>query len=155
MTMHDVAPLEATTEIDVPVERVWELVSDLRNTARWSPQCVRTFMRGETAVGRTALNLNRRGFLLWPTQSQVVRVVPEREIAFRVKENFTVWSYLLEDLGEGRTRLTNRREAPQGISGVSVRLTKVAFGGVPGFTEELQSGMEQTLAGIKAEAEAG
>ena len=99
------------------------------------------------------INLNRRGLLVWPTQSEVVRFAPEKEIAFRVKENFTVWSYELEDLGDGRTRLTSRREAPQGISDLSVGLTKVAFGGVEGFTTELEQGMNQTLTRIKADAE--
>ena len=60
----------------------------------------------------------------------------------------------LEDLGEGRTRLTSRRETPQGISDLSVSLTKVAFGGVDSFTTELEQGMNQTLAKIKADAAA-
>jgi uncharacterized protein YndB with AHSA1/START domain len=151
--LQNVEPLEATIDIDAPPAKVWSLVSDLRNMARWSPQCVKTFIRGDVAVGAKAWNLNKRGLLVWPTQSKIVRLVPEQEIAFRVKENYTVWSYRLEDLGEGRTRLTSRRDAPQCISDISVRLTKVALGGVPEFTSELQSGMQQTLARIKADAE--
>ena len=37
----DVAPLEATTEIDAPPAAVWALVSDLRRMPRWSPQCAK------------------------------------------------------------------------------------------------------------------
>jgi uncharacterized protein YndB with AHSA1/START domain len=153
MPLQNVEPLEATIEIDAPSAKVWSLVSDLRNMSRWSPQCFKTFLRGDIAVGAKAVNLNRRGLLVWPTQSKVVRLTPEREIAFRVKENYTVWSYRLEDLGQGRTRLISRREAPQGISDISVRLTKVAFGSVPQFTSELHAGMNETLARIKADAE--
>jgi uncharacterized protein YndB with AHSA1/START domain len=153
MPLQNVEPLEATIEIDAPPAKVWSLVSDLRNMSRWSPQCVKTFIRGDVAVGAKAVNLNRRGLLLWPTQSKVVRLTPEQEIAFRVKENYTVWSYRLEDLGGDRTRLTSRREAPQGVSDLSVRLTKVALGGVPQFTDELRTGMQETLARIKADAE--
>ena len=153
MPLQNVEPLEAAIDIDAPPADVWRLVSDLRNMPRWSPQCRKTFIRGDVAVGTTALNVNRRGVLVWPTQSKVVRLSPEQEIAFRVKENYTVWSYRLEDLGGGRTRLVSRREAPQGISDVSVRLTRLAFGGVPQFTAELQQGMQQTLARIKADAE--
>ena len=153
MALQNVEPLEATIEIEASPARVWSLVSDLRNMSRWSPQCMKTFVRGDIAVGSKTVNLNRRGLLVWPTQSKVVRLTPEREIAFRVKENYTVWSYTLEDLGEGRTRLVSRREAPQGISDVSVRLTKVALGGVTEFTSELQDGMRATLARIKADAE--
>ena len=153
MALQNVEPLEASIEIEAPPARVWSLVSDLRNMSRWSPQCMKTFVRGDIGVGTKTININRRGFLVWPTQSKVVRLTPEREIAFRVKENYTVWSYTLEDLGGGRTRLVSRREAPQGISDVSVRLTKAALGGVTEFTSELEDGMRATLAGIKADAE--
>ena len=153
MPLQNVAPIQASVEIDAPVAEVWTLVSDLRNMSRWSPQNVKTFLRGDGGVGTRMVNLNRRGLLVWPTQSQVVRFAPQQEIAFRVKENFTVWSYELEDLGDGRTRLTSRREAPHGISDLSVGLTKIAFGGVDSFTTELEQGMTQTLTRINADAE--
>jgi uncharacterized protein YndB with AHSA1/START domain len=154
MPLLDVAPIEATLEIAAPPAKVWALVSDLRNMARWSPQVVKTFVKAPVAEGSTMFNINRRKLLVWPTQSKVVRFVPEQEIAFRVKENFTVWSYRLEATEDGGTRLTSRREAPQGISDLSVGLTKRALGGVDEFTTELQQGMRQTLAKIKADAEA-
>ena len=31
--------LQAQIDINAPVSRVWELVSDLGNMPRWSPQC--------------------------------------------------------------------------------------------------------------------
>ena len=49
--------------------------------------------------------------------------------------------------------MVQRREAPKGISDVSVRLTNAVLGGVDDFTTELQQGMAQTLARIKADAE--
>jgi uncharacterized protein YndB with AHSA1/START domain len=154
MPLQDVAPLVATTEIDAPPATVWALVSDLRNMARWSPQCVKTFVRGGGPVqlGSLMVNVNRRKLLVWPTQSKVVRFTPEREIAFRVRENYTVWSYELEPTATG-TRLTARREAPQGISDLSVKLTNRALGGVDKFVVELEQGMAETLGRIKAEAE--
>lgn len=153
--MTDVAPIEATVEIDAPPARVWSLVSDLRNMARWSPQCVRTFVRGggPVTLGSRMVNVNRRGLLFWPTQSKVVRFEQEREVAFRVKENWTVWSYTLEPTADGGTRLTARREAPTGVSDLSVKLTKAVLGGVETFTDELREGMAQTLSKIKADAE--
>ena len=152
MPLLNVALIEATVEIGAPPAKVWELVSDLRNMARWSPQVVKTFVKAPVAEGSTMFNINRRKLLVWPTQAKVVRFVPEQEIAFRVKENFTVWSYQLEPSGTG-TRLTSRREAPQGISDLSVGLTKRALGGVDVFTTELQDGMRETLEKIKADAE--
>ena len=154
MPLQDVAPIEATIEIDASPAEVWALLSDVRNMARWSPQVVRTFVRGggEVGLGSRMVNLNRRKLLFWPTQSKVVRFTPEKEIAFRVKENLTIWSYELEPTGTG-TRVLARREAPQGLSDLSVGLTKAALGGVDRFTEELEHGLNETLRKVKADAE--
>ena len=154
MPLTDVAPLEATVEIDAPPAQVWSLVSDLRNMARWSPQTAKSFLRGQNGPGARFVNINRKGLLVWPTQTKVVRFEEGTEIAWRVKENFTIWSLRLEPTADGGTRLVQTREAPDGISDVSVNLTKVAFGGVPKFTRTLQADMARTLAQIKAEAEA-
>src|SRR3954469_26050005 len=111
MPTQEVAPLEATIEIDAPVAHVGALVSALRNMSRWSPQVVRTFVRGggELAVGTRLFNINRRKLLFWPTQAKIVRFTPEKEVAFRIKENFVVWSYALEATPSG-TRVVARRE---------------------------------------------
>jgi uncharacterized protein YndB with AHSA1/START domain len=148
--------LEETIEVDASPARVWSLVSDVRRMARWSPQVQRTFVRGGGAaqLGTRTVNVNRRGLLVWPTQAKVVRFEPHREIALRIKENFTIWSFLLEPTDAGGTRITQRRETPQGISSVSHRLTDAVLGGQEQFTAELRDGMRQTLARIKAEAEA-
>lgn len=154
MPLTDVAPIEATIDIAAPPAKVWALVSDLRNMARWSPQTAKSFLRGQNGPGARFLNINRKGLLVWPTQTKVVRYEEGTEIAWRVKENFTIWSLRLEPTADGGTRLVQTREAPDGISDVSVNLTKVAFGGVPKFTRTLQADMGRTLALIKAEAEA-
>jgi uncharacterized protein YndB with AHSA1/START domain len=152
----DVAPIEASVEIAAPPAVVWSLVSDLRNMPRWSPQTVKSFLRGgRNGLGARFFNINRKGLLVWPTQSMVVRFEEGREIAWRVKENYTVWSIRLEPTSDGATRVVQTREAPQGISDVSVNLTKVAFGGVDAFTRTLQEDMGTTLARVKAAAEQG
>jgi uncharacterized protein YndB with AHSA1/START domain len=147
--------LEAGIEIDASPARVWSLVSDLPRMAAWSPQVVRTFVRGGAVrQGTRTLNLNRRGVLFWPTRAKVVRFEPHREIALRIQENFTIWSFVLEPTKAGGTLVTQRREAPDGISPISLRLTEAVLGGQQGFTEELREGMRRTLARLKAEAEA-
>lgn len=150
------AQLEATIEIDAPPAQVWALISDPRRMAAFSPQVVKTVVRGGGPVtkGTKFLNLNHRGPVLWPTQSMVVRFEPHTDFAFRVRENRTIWSFALEPTPDGGTRLTQRRETPQGISNLSLRLTRVALGGVPKFTGELAEGMRETLAKVKAAAEA-
>ncbi len=153
MTETAVAPLEAEIEIAAPPARVWELLSDLRQMPRWSDQTWKVFARGDIAEGTSMLNLNKMGWRVWPTSARVVDFEPERRVAFRVRENRTVWSFELSPTPSG-TRVVHRREAPQGISGLSTGLTKVALGGVPSFTRALQRGMQQTLSRVKADAEA-
>ncbi len=149
------AQLEESIEIAASPAQVWSLVSDLRKMEDWSPQVVRTFVRGGmVGKGTKVVNLNRKGLLMWPTQAMVVRFEPHTDFAFRIKENYTIWSFALEPTADGGTRVTQRRETPRGISSISTRLTKVALGGVPAFTDELAAGMRQTLARLKADAEA-
>jgi uncharacterized protein YndB with AHSA1/START domain len=154
MPLTDVAPIEATIDIAAPPAVVWGLVSDLRNMAQWSPQTVKSFLRGENGLGARFFNINRMGLLVWPTQTKVVRFEEGTEIAWRVKENLTVWSIRLEPTADGGTHVVQMREAPDGISDISVGLTKVAFGGVPKFTRTLQDDMVKTLTQIKTAAEA-
>lgn len=164
MPLKNVAPIEVAIEIAAPPAVVWGLVSDLTNMPRWSPQCRKVFVlgsstgskgskRGPLGKGTKMLNINRRGLLFWPTQSMVTEVVPEQRIAFRVKENWTIWSFELSPTADGGTRVVQRREAPKGISDVSVGLTKTVLGGVDNFVAELEQGMRQTLGRIKDEAE--
>jgi hypothetical protein len=103
--------------------------------------------------GTRALNINRRGPLVWPTRSKVVAFEPHREFAFRIKDNAVIWAFVLEPTATG-TRLVQERRTPDGITPISLTLQKHVLGGADRFTGELRSGMEQTLARIKAEAEA-
>jgi uncharacterized protein YndB with AHSA1/START domain len=147
--------LEDSIEIDAPVSRVWPLVSDVRRYGEWSPQVTSTRLRNgaeEVALGVQFTNLNRDGDLEWKTTGEIVRFDVEREIAFRVEENWVVWGFSLEPTPHG-SRLTQRREAPDGISDLSIELTDGFMGGQDVFTAALCSGMRQTLAGIKAAAE--
>lgn len=148
------APIEASIEIAAPPAQVWSLLSDLTKMPRWSPQVRKTIVRGGTTKqGAKMFNINRRGLLVWPTQSMVTVFEPEQQLAFRIKENATVWSFTLAPNASGGTTLVEKREAPHGVSDLSIRVTKAVLGGVEKFTAEMQQGMEQTLKRIKAEVE--
>lgn len=153
--MSEYEPLiEESIEVDAPQVKVWALVSDLPRLAEWSPQVVRTIVRGgPIQLGTSMININRQGLKVWPTRSKVVRFEPHDEIAFRIKDNFTIWSFTLETTASGGTRITQRRAAPDGLSGISLKLTEKVLGGQQAFTAELRDGMRQTLERIKAEAE--
>jgi len=147
--------LEDSVEIDAPLARVWALVSDVRRYPDWSPQVQSTRLRGgaeDVTLGVQFTNLNRDGDLEWKTTGEIVRFDPEREVAFRVQENWVIWSFSLEPIPDG-SRVTQRREAPDGISELSLQLTDGFMGGQEAFTAATRSGMRQTLLGIKAAAE--
>lgn len=153
--MREVPVLESTIEIAAPGPRVWELVSDVRRMHEWSPQVTSTRLRSgydEVALGAQFTNRNRLGELEWTTHAEIVRFDPERELAFRVEENWVIWSFVLEPTVVG-TRLTQRRETPEGISDLSHELTEGFLGGQEAFTASMRDGTAQTLAAIKAAAE--
>jgi uncharacterized protein YndB with AHSA1/START domain len=147
--------LEDSVEIDAPTARVWPLVSDVVRMPEWSPQVISTRLRNgydEIALGAEFTNRNRQGELEWITHGRIVELEPERRIAFRIEENWVIWSFTLEPAG-GSTRLVQRREAPDGISELSLELTDGYLGGQEVFTATMRAGMRQTLEAIKAAAE--
>ena len=152
--------LEDSIEINAPADKVWSLVTDIPKMSKWSPQVVKSTVKGGIVKqGATFSNLNKQGIKRWPTGGKVVRFTPPTDtapgdFAFRIRENRTIWSYELEPTADGGTKVTERRETPDGIAGLSLGLTKVVLGGQEKFTAELRSGMRQTLERIKAEAEA-
>ena len=148
------AELEASIDVAAPPAAVWAMVTDIERMASWSPQVVRTSVKGGgVQQGTRFSNLNRQGLIFWPTKGKVVRFEPHRDFAFRIAENRTIWSFELEPLPGGATRVTQRRELPDGISNFSLGLTKIVLGGVDKFTDRLRDGMRLTLERIKAEAE--
>ena len=148
--------IESSVEIDAPPSVVWSIVSDLKRMGEWSPQCRRMIIRGGVVRhGARTININRQGWKVWPTRSYVKVFEPEHELALKIAENGTVWTYRLEALDGDRTRLTESRTAPNGVSSLSNLLTKHVLGGTEAFEDELEQGIQQTLQRIKAEAEAG
>ncbi|WP_300681647.1 SRPBCC family protein [Nocardioides sp.] len=146
--------LKATITIDAEPAQVWALVSDVTRMREWSPQVVRSVvLGGPVKLGSRFLNLNQQGWKRWPTNAKVVRFAPHRDFAFQVVENRSIWSFQLEPTSSGGTEVTHRREAPQGISGLSNFLVKHFLGGQEAFIPELLEGMSQTLERVKAAAE--
>ncbi|OMC40744.1 polyketide cyclase [Mycobacterium sp. GA-1841] len=144
--------LQASIDIDAPVDKVWGLISDLRLMPQWSPQCRLMKPLGPVRPGTRTLNLNRRKFLFWPTTSRLTEVIDKQKLAFLVEANNTVWSYELEPTATG-TRVTETRHAENGTTAISNALVNALMGGVPSFEDELVDGMNASLARIKAAAE--
>ena len=153
--MRTIPTLETSIDIAAPIARVWELVSDVRRMSEWSPQVVSTRLRAgfdTVGLGAQFTNRNVNGEAVWTTHGEIVRFDVEREMAFRVEENWLIWSFVLEPTAHG-TRLTQRREQPDGISELSHELTVGFFGGHDAFTEVMRAGAADTLFALKAAAE--
>jgi uncharacterized protein YndB with AHSA1/START domain len=144
--------LQAQIDIDAPVDKVWELITDTRRMPEWSPQCRKMKTLGPLRQGTRTLNVNRRKRLYWTTTSTITEVIPQRKFAFRVNTNNTIWSYELEPTATG-TRVVESRHAENGVKPTSNFLVNMLFGGVPSFEDELVDGMNASLARIKAAAE--
>lgn len=152
-------PLSASVEIAATPQEVWAAVADLGAMRRRSPELIATWMRGRPAVGRRAVNLNRRKAFVWPTVSRITRWKdPAHDdgrgaLAFHVSPTDVEWSYEVEPLPDGGTLLTERRTALVNPS-LTVRLAaRYAMGGADNHDVELLEGMRRTLASIKAESD--
>ena len=149
------APLiEDSIDIDASPEKVWSVISDLRRMGEWSPQCKKMVVfGGDVKLGTTTLNVNRRGPLVWPTRSKVVTFEPNKELAFKVLDNRTVWSFRIEPTETG-VRLTETRTVPEGgTTKISAVLVDKVMGGEKPFEAELAEGIRETLGKIKRAAQ--
>lgn len=151
------ATLERSVDIAAPPETVWAIVSDLRRTPEWSPECRKLVVLGHGGriePGATLLALNRLRLAIWPTRSVVTDVRPERHVAWSVRSSGATWSYALEPTPTG-TRLLERRDGGTGMPLVAAIFTKVFLGGVSGHSDELDDHIGHSLQRIKTLAEAG
>jgi uncharacterized protein YndB with AHSA1/START domain len=147
---------EVSLRIDAPPERIYEIVTDIRNMGRLSPECTGGRWLGSAAgpvVGSRFKGSNRRGWVRWSTVNEVVAAEPAREFAFETQQSGMRWTYRIEPDGEGSV-VTERRERYKARTGIATVFTKLALGGVEEHDDELRAGMRATLERLKAVAEA-
>lgn len=144
---------KTTVEMAAPPEGVYALISDVTRMGEWSPECHRCeWVEGATGpvVGARFRGHNHIGPMRWSTTSKVVAAEPGREFAFTVvlgDREETRWRYQLEPSGVG-TLVTESYEflwAPLYIRLADVFMPR---------DRQLQRGMRETLARLKATAEA-
>lgn len=144
-----------TVSVDARPEVVWDLVSDITRMGDWSPECTGGRWLGRRKgpqAGALFVGYNRRGWLRWITTAKVEEAERGRSFVFRVRESGVRWGYTFEPDGDG-TRLTEFRDLTTARNGL-IRATGVFLGGAEEHGEELRDGMRQTLARVKAAAEA-
>ncbi len=151
--MHD----EVTVHMKAPAERIWELVADVRNTGRFSPETLEAeWLGGATgpALGarfRGHVKRNGRGPMYW-TVCEVTACEPGREFGFAVMAGslrVNNWHYRFTPNGEG-TDVTESFALEQGpatriywaIAGRARRRTNVR--GMTATLERIRAVAEQT-----------
>jgi hypothetical protein len=145
-----------TVSIDARPEVVWDLVSDITRMGEWSPECTggRWFGRRKgPEVGATFVGYNRRGRIRWLTTAKVEESERGRSFVFRIRESGVRWSYEFAPDGDGTT-LSEFRDLSGARVGMIRTFSTVFLGGMDDHAGELREGMRQTLARIKAAAEA-
>jgi dimethylaniline monooxygenase (N-oxide forming) len=146
---------EVTMRIEAPAEHIYDLVSDVSQMGRWSPECTGGRWLGKAtgpAVGARFRGSNRRGWVRWSTVNEVVAADPGREFAFETKQSGTRWGYRLEPDGDG-TLVTEWREPWRDRPKVAAVFANLLLGGGEAHEDELRDGMRHTLERVKAAAE--
>jgi uncharacterized protein YndB with AHSA1/START domain len=147
--------LRAETTIDATPDRVWSVLADLSRMPELSPETVRMVPlgRGGLRTGQWYLGINRRKAVVWPTRNVVADVQPGRSLAWDTRSSGARWIYELEPEGSG-TRVVHRRPVPHGLTRLAKVFGALALGGGDEHADELEAGMRQTLARLKAAVEA-
>jgi carbon monoxide dehydrogenase subunit G len=154
---------EASTWVDAPPERVWEVVSDIELMPELSTELQSAAWCDATgpAVGRTFVGRNRHDALgEWETTSTIVECDRGRVFAWAV-QGFdgvsSTWRFTLEPDGSG-TRLRQWMQMGPGRSGLSLAIDqmpdkeqKIVFVRM----RELEKSIIATLAAVKDRAESG
>ncbi|WP_406236818.1 SRPBCC family protein [Nocardia sp. NBC_01009] len=146
--MHD----SVTVRMAAPAEEIWELVSDITNTGRFSPETFGAeWLGGATApaVGvkfRGHVNRNGWGLKYW-TVCRIDACEPGREFTFTVLgpggAALNTWSYRFETVDGG----TDVTESFRLADIVGLRLYWLVAGRARGKTN--RDGMRKTLSRIK------
>jgi uncharacterized protein YndB with AHSA1/START domain len=147
--------LRAEATVAAPPEKVWALLTDLARMADWSPELVRMvpLKPGGLRVGQWYLGINRRKAVVWPTRSVVAVLEPGRVLAWDTRSSGARWIWEIAPDPAG-TRVVHRRPVPRGVTVLSKVFAPLALGGSEEHADELEDGMRQTVARLKAAAEA-
>lgn len=150
------SPDSVSLRVDATPNRIYEIVTDIAQMGRLSPECTGgKWIGGATgpAVGARFRGHNKRGLARWSTTNEVVEADPGRAFAFQTQQSGMRWSYRLESDADG-TMVTESRAEFKARPMLARFFTKLLLGGVAEHDDELRAGMRATLERVKAIAEA-
>jgi uncharacterized protein YndB with AHSA1/START domain len=139
-----------TAVVNAPIERIYDLVTDVTRMGEWSPECVGADLDEDHAgrVGTQFTGRNARGGNEWTSPCVVVAAERPRLFSFTAgdPEAATTWSYELRALDDGTTEVT------ESFDSVPLR-TPELVDQLDGRHSQLSDDMATTLDALKAAAE--
>ncbi|HEX9547620.1 MAG TPA: SRPBCC family protein [Acidimicrobiales bacterium] len=147
--------------VDAPPEAVWDIVSDITNMGKWSPECTSAgWIGGATgpAAGARFRGRNKSRWMRWPGTCEVTLAERGNEFTFVRKapgnlDGGTTWRYTFEPEDAG-TRVTESFEQAKTPPAVAVFLGRVTLGVGDSRQQVMMDGVRTTLQRVKAAAEA-
>ena len=145
---------EVSLHIDAPAERIYDLITDVTQMGRWSPECTGGRWLGDAsapAVGARFKGKNKRGLMRWSTTCEVTKAERGEAFEWQVAESGMRWGYRLEPDGDG-TLVTEFRDQTRDFP---LYVKAVQKSGLLGKDRDtlMVDGMRQTLERLKAAAE--
>jgi len=136
-------------------EDLYDLVSDITRMGSWSPVCKECWWDDGAGpqVGAWFTGRNELPERTWETRSEVVAADRGREFAFLVNGSWTRWGYVFNSVDSG-TELTESWEfLPGGEAMFEERFGDDAEAQIATRLELARTGIPETLAAIKRDAE--
>jgi uncharacterized protein YndB with AHSA1/START domain len=148
--------VSVSRDINAPADKVYALISDITRMGEWSPENTGGEWKGGAtgpAPGAKFTGKNRSGWRRWSTSATVVDADPGKRFSFKVDSlgmSVAEWSYDFTPNATGCTVTEAWTDRRPGFSKPFASLLT----GVGDRAEHNRKGMEQTLEGLAAAAEA-
>ena len=152
-----VGPASASLTIAASADDLYDLVTDVANMGRLSPECTGgKWLDGATGptVGARFKGSNKRGIIRWSTTCTVVAAERGKVFTFETPDSGARWSYTFQPDGDGTT-VTESREMFMERPAVAKWFSKLLLGGTESHDREMVDSLAATLARLKAVAEGG
>lgn len=156
LSFQDGLVVEVWADIAAPPGRVWEVITDINLSSRFSSEFVGAeWIDDGPALGAAFKGKNQRGHHGWETTSWVTSYEPPRAFGWSVGDRDSpgaTWTFTMKAQGAG-TRLTYHRLLGPGSSGITARIARDPEREheiLTGRNEEHRLSMQAVVEGVKA-----